>query len=112
MPATAANVIRPSLWNPQVEPFADPIFFTKDQLHLGTNLRYYGRLNPGALFTVTHIKSWRRSSRGNYYAIRAEVASRLDDDITLLCREPGKRPDIRKMRFGYLSYSAIWRIEE
>ena len=85
----------------------DNVFFTKEQLTVGSQLQYFGRTNPGAIFTVTYIRSWRRSGKGNYYATREEVVQRLDDIITVVA-SPGK--DMRKFSFQYLSYSAIWRL--
>ena len=101
---TKANVIplRPLQHNQQ-----DEVFFTKDQITVGTKLRYFGRTNPDVVFTVTYIKSWHRSNKGNYYAAREEVARRLNDEITVVSAL-GK--DKRVFSFAYLSYSAIWRI--
>lgn len=108
MPSSNIIALRPTV---KQIPLNDLDFFTKDQITLGTKLRYHGRTNPGAIFTVTYIKSWRKSKRGNWYATRETVATRLKDQITV-CNEwtHARDRDIRSFSFAYLSYSSLWRI--
>lgn len=85
----------------------DPIFFTKDQITVGTKFRYCGRTNPNGVFEVTHIKSYKKSGKGNWYATRETEVQKLNDKVTVV----GPEKDVRTFSFSYLSYSAIWRLE-
>lgn len=84
----------------------DPIFFTKHQLRVGTALRYYGRTGPGQLFFVTGIYT---SNKGRHQPRQETFPQTLDDLVRLQNHETG---EVRFMRFSYLEYSAIWRIDE
>lgn len=107
MSSTNTNVIA---LHPRKHNLLDPIGpWAPEQIKVGTKLCYFGKLNPGVEYTVTYIKSWRRSSKGNYYGTRQEIASHLSDEISLIGRWHGER-DLRVMSFAYLSYSSIWRI--
>lgn len=89
-------------------PTDDSIFFHKGQLTTKTRLVYRGRLDPGSLWRVTSIVTYDRPLGTGTYR-RREVSSvvRLNDDITLT--RIGSN-ETRSASFGYLSYSAIWRL--
>lgn len=84
----------------------DPVFFSKHQLRVGTMLRYFGRRNPGSLWFVTRIKLTGRSYIPTW---AASFPRTFGDLIELTCHATGER---RHLTFAYLSYSAIWRIED
>ena len=82
---------------------SDPVFFRKHDLRVGTSLRYYGRTDPGGLWFVTGI--WTPDRRGPRQETFPQT---LDDLVRLKNHESG---EVRFMRFSYLEYSAIWRLE-
>jgi hypothetical protein len=84
----------------------DPVFFTKHQLRVGTALRYYGRTAPGSLWFVTGIYS---NNKGKTVPRQETFPQTLDDLVRLHNHETG---EVRFMHVIYLSYSAIWRIDE
>lgn len=84
----------------------DSIFFHKSQIRVGTNLRHFGRLNPNTTWCVTSITTY--SARGGRMRFTAaNEVHHMSDDITLVCNETH---EARSCTFGYLSYSAIWRL--
>jgi len=86
----------------------DPIFFTKDQLRVGSYLRHYGRRHPNTTWQVEKIVSWFHSPGARYYEPRAVPVTRhLTDTVHLLQVGSTTR---RITKFSYLSYSAIWRL--
>lgn len=84
----------------------DPIFFRKHQLRVGTALRYYGRTDPGGLWFVTGIYT---DDHGRHRP-RAETFPQTLDDLVRLRNH--QTSEIRFMRFSYISYSALYRVEE
>lgn len=80
---------------------SDSIFFSKADLHVGSSLRYYGRREMGQLWFVDRIAT---ASEGK----RADTPTTLRDWVRLRSAVGG---EIRWLLFGYLSYSAIWRLE-
>ena len=85
------------------EPPDDPVFFAKHQLRVGTALRFHGRTHTGELWFVTGIYSGNRTPR------RETFPQTLDDLIRVKNHASGH---VRFVRFSYLSYSSIWRIDE
>lgn len=81
----------------------DPVFFHKHQLRVGTALRYWGRRNPGSLWFVTGVYSAGRVPRSEVFAKNLSDLIRLKNHVT---------GEIRFRSFSYLSYSAIYRIDE
>ena len=84
---------------PKVE--GDPIFFEKRQLRVGMTLVYYGRTNPNSRWIIDAIYT----GVTHRHTIFPET---LKDLVQLTERGTGRR---RLMKFGYLSYSAIWRLD-
>lgn len=81
---------------------SDPIFFSKHQLRHGTLLRYYGRRNPGQLWYIDRVVGKKRGDA----LIFPETLSDLVQVKNATTFET------KWLTFGYLSYSAIWRIED
>jgi hypothetical protein len=81
----------------------DDIFFRKHQLRIGTALRYYGRTKPGSLWFVTGVYT------GQHIHRKETFPQKLTDLVRLKNHQTG---EVRFMRFVYLEYSAIWRIDE
>jgi hypothetical protein len=89
-----------------VEPPDDDVFFHKHQLRVGTALRYYGRTAAGTMFFVTGVFTTDKGRR----VPRAETFPQtLDDIVRLKNHETG---EVRFHRFVYISYSALWRVED
>lgn len=84
----------------------DDVFFTKEQVKVGTVLRHMGRRNPGLRWRVVGIRSVRSSPTGQLREVRVQQVEKLSDVVDLLC-ENGKSA---ALYFSYLSYSAIWVI--
>lgn len=84
--------------------FTDLIFFHKSQLRLGMTLHYMGRTAPNSFWLINRI--WRVShKRGVEVKSIAASVGTLNDILELKCGG-----ETKYVRFGYLSYSAIWRI--
>lgn len=87
---------------------ADSIFFSKADLRVGASLRYYGRnATRGRLYFVERIRTIERIN-GLLTVSSVQTPVHLVDLITLREATTGR---IRELTFGYLSYSAIWRLE-
>lgn len=88
----------------QLHPTAeDPIFFCKHQLRVGTALRYWGRRNPGSLWFVTGVYTAGRTPRSEVFAKNLTDLIRLKNHVT---------SEVVFRSFGYISYSALYRIDE
>jgi hypothetical protein len=87
--------------------YVDPIFFSKYNIKVGTWLRHFGRRASGTRWQVEAIWTFKPSPRGltRHYVTAVQKL----DDILELRSDDGQR---RTLRFGYASYSAIWRMEE
>jgi hypothetical protein len=81
----------------------DDIFFSKRDLRVGTAIRYWGRRNPGSLWFVTGVFTADRVPRKEVFAKNLSDLIRLKNHIT---------GEVRFRSFGYLSYSAIYRIDD
>lgn len=97
-PEIAKNVIKLNI--------IDPVFFSKDQLKVGSILKYYGRHAPGTTWEVTKIWYFTKV-KGQYRSHRNQTVTKLDDAIEVVCQDDGT---IMELTFQYLSYSAIWRL--
>jgi hypothetical protein len=86
----------------------DDIFFHKSQLHYGTRLIYYGRLDPMSIWEIVDIKSYFLGKVVGQYSLKKVPEIRHLNDI-LYFRKINTN-ETKKMSFGYLSYSAIWRL--
>src|SRR3954470_4538672 len=87
--------------------YTDPIFFSKYNVKTGTRLRHYGRRASGTTWVVVGIWTFRS---GRYGRTRHHVTEVQHlDDILILHNDRGEQ---REIRFGYASYSAIWRLED
>jgi hypothetical protein len=89
-----------------VELFEDRVFFRKDQIMIGTVLVYYGRRNPGKTWRVMRVRNFKRVN-GECVGKWDRFVKGLQDEVELHCEETG---DWVYLHFGYLSYSAIWRL--
>lgn len=92
---------------------ADPVFFTKSQVRIGTKLINVGRRNNliPMEWEVTRIYTY-SIVRGQYRSRRVETVNKLSDAIELVpVNAPkGYQRKFLELSFDYLSYSAIWRI--
>lgn len=86
----------------------DDIFFRKHQLRVGTALRFHGRSanRKGELWFVTGIFT----TRNGKHVPRSEVFPQTLDDLVRLKNHQTQQ--VRFASFIYLSYSAVWRIDE
>ena len=87
----------------------DDIFFHKSQVAYGTDLVYYGRLEPLSEWQVVKIEShFLGKIVGEVSVKKTNEVRLLSDIITVQSSETGQK---RQMSFAYLSYSALWRIK-
>jgi hypothetical protein len=95
------NVI--SLPNKRLSPI-DSVFFGKDDIKVGSRLQYWGVRNPGVIWRVDNIVSYKRK-QGNYRYNRLNVPAPryMHDEIHMSAN--GVR---RVVQFSYIRYSAIW----
>ena len=89
-------------------PLADNIFFTKDQLKVGSILKYYGRHAPNTTWEVTSIRFY-IMHKGQLRSHKVKSPQTLADQVEIKCRNDGT---CMECSFQYLSYSAIWRLEQ
>lgn len=85
----------------------DDDFFTKYQITTGIQLQYRGRSDPGSLWVVTRIVSHKWTQTGNCVPETVETVRYLSDTVHMVKQGTQER---HSATFGYLSYSAIWRI--
>jgi hypothetical protein len=94
----------------RTEPVPDDIFFTIHQIQLGTKLLCLGRLDPHSIWEVVAITNGPTLRRARGRLISQDTVQHLTD-ICHLRRLRGAGEDYpRQGNFGYLSYSAIWRL--
>lgn len=87
----------------------DSIFFSKADFHVGRSLRFYGRgAERGKLYFIQSIRTIEHSG-GVLTSVRVSTPARLADRVTLREAITGQT---RILSFAYLSYSAIWRLED
>jgi hypothetical protein len=84
----------------------DTVFFKKHQLRVGTALRYHGRTDAGALWFVTGIYT----TNNGRHVLRAETFPQTLTDLVRVQNHQTKQ--VHFLAFQYLSYSAIWEIDE
>jgi hypothetical protein len=88
----------------------DDIFFHKSQLHYGTRLIYYGRWEPLSIWEVIDIRShFLGKEVGDVKVKKVNEIRYLSDSLTV---RNIKTSETRQVSFSYLSYSAIWRLQE
>lgn len=90
------------------EIFADPIFFHKSQVSVGSRLRYFGRTNPNSEWRVVAIQSYRRVNK-TWRMHHVEQVAHLGDDVIVVNQATWEQ---RTISFSYMSYSAIWRLSD
>jgi hypothetical protein len=83
----------------------DPVFFHKAQISVGSQLWHFGRLDPKSLWEVYAIISYNRKKQKHI-----QTTSKLLDVVYM--RRVNSENETRYMTFGYLSYSALWRLAE
>lgn len=81
----------------------DPIFFGKGDVFVGTRLEYRGRKAPGQIWEVSGIYTYIPKKEGYE---RVDGVRTLQDLVFFTSGS-----EERAATFGYLSYSAIWRIQ-
>ena len=83
----------------------DPVFFTKDQIRVGTVLVHVGRLDPSAWEVV-------RIAHTNIREVRhwVDTVESFADRVYLKRSNGGITSPLRVLGFGYLCYSAVWRV--
>lgn len=81
----------------------DPIFFRKDDVQVGIDLLYMGRLAPRTKWTVVQIKT----DLGRGHGMKQVQAVRTLGDYLTVRNAAG---EVRQMTFAYASYSAIWQM--
>jgi hypothetical protein len=81
----------------------DPVFFCKVDVFPGAVLTYLGRTQPGSRWVVASVQSdFGKQGYREVLAVR-----HLADYVTLRHEGTG---ETKQATFGYLSYSAIWRL--
>lgn len=103
MSAALKNVIPLRRANKQKAYAHDPIFFTKDQISVGVTMIHVGRLYPSAWVVERIVNLTPRGAR------RAVQTVQTFADLIYLRRANGA-PPLKRTTFGYLCYSAIWRV--
>jgi hypothetical protein len=91
---------------------ADPVFFHKSQVQIGTKLINIGRRNIFPMeWEVTKIYTF-SIVRGQYRSRNTDKVVKLSDAIELRPINPPKgwKRKYMELSFQYLSYSSIWRI--
>lgn len=87
---------------------ADPIFFNKDDVTVGTRFRYHGALGHGE-WVVERIVTFTRQRDGDH--VETDVQRiRVITDVLHLRKLHTTSGETRRATFTYLRYSAIWRI--
>lgn len=105
MPRAVSKTSQPDQISKPKKPEAiyDPIFFRKDDVQVGIELLYMGRLAPRTKWTVIEIKT----DLGRGHGMKIVQAVRTLGDYLTLRSASG---EIRRMTFLYASYSAIWQL--
>lgn len=81
----------------------DPVFFTKDQIKVGTTMIHCGRKDPSAWLVTRIVNITPRGGRRPVNTVEAFA------DLIYMRRANGQ-PPMRRSTFGYLCYSAVWRV--
>lgn len=103
MSQSKAKVI-PLVTRKQVNKYQhDPIFFTKDQIHVGVTMIHVGRLDPSAWIVERIVNVTPRGGRRHVNVVETFA------DLVYL-RRANAAPPMKKISFGYMCYSAIWRV--
>lgn len=105
MPSARSNVVRLRDHKKPKTYDSDAVFFTKNQISVGTVMIYVGRLDPSAWIVSKIVNT---DSNGKRHLVQTVEKF---DDIVYLKRSNGT-PSMaqRAATFAYLSYSAIWRV--
>lgn len=90
-------------------PQADNVFFTKEQIEVGTELVYLGRHDPGVVWKVKEIRTF-KITNGQLRSHKTNKVEKLDDEVQMVCVGQTKGRYL-ELTFSYLSYSAIWQIK-
>lgn len=88
----------------------DKVFFSVDDIHVGTMMRYMGRTAPNSLWRVTRIQTFRVKSGRVYDKKDVGTVKHLHDQVYMVCTTGSYRGETISVSFGYASYSAIWRL--
>jgi hypothetical protein len=83
----------------------DDVFLHRSQIYVGAELMYYGRTDHGSIWRVTGIRTTSKHVMGTQ---PVQVVQRMKDDVELT--RIGNLADVKQVTFGYMSYSAIWRM--
>ncbi len=87
----------------------DAIFFRKEDIKINRKLMYHGVKDPMSEWRVTKIISYFTTDiRGKWEPREVQEVRHLDDDVYLV--NVNNRNAKLKLTFGYMRYSAIWRI--
>ncbi len=87
----------------------DPIFFSKEDIKLHTRIIYYGVSDPLSEWRVAKIISYFTTDvRGQWEQREVPEVRHLDDDVYLV--NVNNRNAKMKLTFGYMRYSAIYRL--
>lgn len=103
MPVAAKN----SWQTAPIVVYSDPIFFHKSQIKVGSHFLHFGRRMPRTNWIVQRIWTFQKEKYGRVRSYVTDVRT-LNDILEMRCEETG---EIRSVRFGYISYSAIWRLQ-
>jgi hypothetical protein len=82
---------------------SDDVFLHMNQVIVGLELIYWGRLDHGSVWQIVEIKSYSKSGRTSL----VRSVQTYKDDIVML--RLGSN-ETHQVSFQYLSYSAIWRL--
>jgi|KBSSwiStaDraftv2_1062776.scaffolds.fasta_scaffold00263_47 hypothetical protein len=81
----------------------DDVFLHMNQVRVGLELLYWGRLDHGSVWQVVEIKTYTKNGR----AIKVNNVQTPRDNIVLLRMGTN---ETHQISFTYMSYSAIWRL--
>ena len=89
----------------------DPVFFAKEDIKVGTILLHMGRLEENQRrYKVVQIHTFTKSDKENFRQESVDEVQKLSD-VVYMTAVSGPPTFRRRATFGYLSYSAIWRIK-
>lgn len=99
-----SNVVRLNTKSKQRRVYAhDPVFFTKEQIQVGTTMIHVGRLDPSAWVVSRIVNITPRGGRRSVTTVETFA------DLIYL-RKANGAPPMKRTTFGYICYSAVWRV--
>lgn len=89
----------------------DNTFFPITAIRVGVKLKNYGKRDPGAIWEVTAIHTYKRRPSGSFDLLRVSEVQHLSDLISIKrVVHDTAMVNQRRPTFGSIAYSAIWRL--